>query len=242
MKQDEITNRSAVPFSTGWHTWMRRVFGPWKGSQEQPATRHARIPRELKPDTPLMDACRTLRVSLTPGQIATPIPSLLLTGTAVDRRCVLTAVGLALVMAEEGRTTLVVDADLRHPILHKLLDISLSPGFATALSDSNTPVVPIMVSQNCWALPAGVAQHNATALLRRPTVGDVVQTLGERFDVVIFSLPGGLVHPDMLLLAPHIGTAVLTVRSGIDSADDARSLKQSLERAGVQIAGFAFLE
>jgi tyrosine-protein kinase Etk/Wzc len=49
----------------------------------------------------------------------------------------LTAVNMAITMAQSGKRTILVDADLRRPNAHNMLDLSSHPGLAELLNGSN---------------------------------------------------------------------------------------------------------
>jgi Mrp family chromosome partitioning ATPase len=196
----------------------------------------------LGPGSPVLEACRALRVNLAPGEIGAAPPPLLLVGSGPNRRCALVAAGLALALAEEGRSALVVDADLRRPSLHHLFALPPGPGFAEALEDGAGDPAPAPVAERLSVLPAGRATRDAGELLALPTVARVTRGLAERFEALVYYMASPWTSADALLLAPHIGAAVLAIRSGVDTADDMKRLKDGLERSGVRLLGFALVD
>lgn len=72
---------------------------------------------------------------------------------------------------------------------------------------------------------------------------DIAGGLAARFDAVIYSVSGDPSYPDALLIgARAVRSAVLVIRLGHDTADLVRRAKDSLERAGVEILGYALLD
>jgi Mrp family chromosome partitioning ATPase len=149
---------------------------------------------------------------------------------------------LALALAEEGNRTLLVDADLRAPVLHELFAIEPAPGFADLLlSNDLSDPRPVQVTGHLYTLPAGTAGRSPAVLFRLPALGHVTQALAQQFDVVIYHMSGQWTRPDALVFAPQVGAAIFTIRAGRDSADQIKRMKEPLERAGVRILGFAMI-
>jgi protein-tyrosine kinase len=201
----------------------------------------APLPAELDADSAFMDACRALRANLGTGDLRSAPAPLLLAATRGHAAMALLTAGLGLTLAEEGRATLLVDADLRAPSLHEVFGLASSPGLAEALTVECEASTTLVARHGLALLAAGTATCNPAELLRRPTAGRLMQELAMRFDAVVYHTPGLLAYPDALLLAAHVRVAVLIVQSGVDTVDELRRIKEPLERAGVSIAGFALL-
>jgi Mrp family chromosome partitioning ATPase len=82
----------------------------------------------LERDVPLAQACDTLISSLSLVEGGHPLRSVLVTSAQPEEGKTTVAVCLALRMAATGKRTLVVDADLRRPMVHQLLRLDNSTG------------------------------------------------------------------------------------------------------------------
>ncbi|HEU5100220.1 MAG TPA: CpsD/CapB family tyrosine-protein kinase [Roseiflexaceae bacterium] len=214
---------------------------PGTAQRGRPMFPDAQIPPALDPASPLMEACRVLRANLAAGH-AGALSQLAVIAPAPEASCALIASGLALALAEEGNRTLLVDADLRAPVLHKLFAIEPAPGFADlVLANDLAELRPVQVTGHLYTLPAGSAGRSPAVLFRLPAIGRVTSALAQRFDVVIYHISGQWTMPDALVFAPNVGAAIFTVRAGRDSADQIRRMREPLERARVQILGFAMI-
>jgi Mrp family chromosome partitioning ATPase len=162
--------------------------------------------------------------------------------SAADHNCALAAAGLALVLAEEGCRTLLVDANLRAPQLHHVFTVDGALGFAhmLAISTAEYPLVT-PICDSFWVLPAGKTSRDTASLFRRPALGAIVQALAQRFDTVIYTIGAGANCSDALLLGQHVGSAVLMIRTGVDTTEDIMRIKEPIERAGVEILGFTMV-
>ena len=201
----------------------------------------AQIPPALDPASQLMEACRVLSANLATGQ-AGALGSLVVIAPAPEPECALIAAGLALALAEEGNRTLLVDADLRAPLLHRLFALDPAPGFADLLlANDLSDMRPVQVTGHLYALAAGAAGRSPAVLFRLPALGRVTHALAQRFDTVVYHMSGQWTMPDALVFAPRVGAAMFTIRAGIDSAGQIKRMKEPLERAGVRILGFAMM-
>jgi Mrp family chromosome partitioning ATPase len=191
----------------------------------------------------LLEAARLLRANLKPGDVNTAPPPLMVLGTTSDPGCARVAAGLAAVLAEEGKQTLLVDADIRNPSLHEIFGMLVSPGLAEALDADVSVVLPTPVDRAMSFLPAGRSVRSAGELLRLPRAADIAAGLAARFGAVVYAGSGDPSYPDAMFLAARVvRAAVLVIRLGRDSAEDVRRVKAPLEEAGVAILGFALLD
>lgn len=136
----------------------------------------------------------------------------------------LTALNTALALAPRARTAL-VECDLRAPSLHALIGLPPSAGLTDVLS-GRVPIERALVRYGDAALHVltsgdAAAPHEAIA---SPRLGELLATLGERFDVVILDGPPALTCADVATLARFVDGWVLVVRAG-------RTRLELLERA-----------
>jgi Mrp family chromosome partitioning ATPase len=100
----------------------------------------------------------------------------------------------------------------------------------------------VPVAERLAVLPAGAPAGDVARLYREPAIAALTRALAERFEAVVYLASTPWASADVLVLAPHVGAAVLAVRAGVDSADEMRRLKADLERAGVRLLGFTLVE
>ena len=189
-------------------------------------------------DPVLLDACRTLRASLARTEVDGRLPSLIVLGATPNAECGKVAAGLAMSIAEEGISTLLVDADFVAPSLHGPFGLPLENGFAEALTADVPVLVPTRVGAFLSVLPAGRLRDTEDSGKIASRIGQVARGLGERFANVVYYC-STTVGRTLALLGPEVGGAVLVVRLGVDTADQVRATREQLERAGITVLGFA---
>jgi non-specific protein-tyrosine kinase len=228
------------PATANWRGWLRGLARRAVGHPPAPAP--TGLPADLQAGAPFLAACRQLRVRLAPGLAEETFPPLLLIGGEASPAYGLAAAGLAIALAEVGRTTLLVDADLRQPGLHTLFGAARSSGFADLIRDPAAEPAVVPVTGALSLLPAGEARSNADTFLGLPTLGQAVRQITERFEVVVFHTAGHWDCADVLLLAPQIGRAAFLIRTGSEATPQMRRVRAALDQLGVAVLGFALLD
>jgi capsular exopolysaccharide synthesis family protein len=195
------------------------------------------------PASTLAEAYRTLRVSLS------------MLGPEAERRVILfvsaipeegktyTSLNTAVSLAQQGLKTLLVDADLRRPSLHKaLLDSKETPPGLTDLFSGNAALDQIVIPTNIPNLsliPAGSRAPNPAELLASADLKGLVEDLQKTYDrVVIDTAPVNAVS-DTLVLAAHAHKTILVIQAGKTPRKAILRAIHLLRKAGAKVAGFA---
>jgi len=195
------------------------------------------------PRSAYTEAFRRLRSSLllsSPGNA----PKVILVCSAWPKEGKSTvSANLAEVLAQAGKTALLVDADLRRPTLHFTFGI---PGNRNGLSrmltisDSDPldgVVVPLQDTTSLQFLPAGVIPPSPAELLLSNRMKGVILSWREKFDYVVIDTSPILAVSDAATLGREVDAVLLVVRSGMTTRDSLRSAKNAFIGAGARIAG-----
>ena len=143
----------------------------------------------------------------------------------------LTVVNLALTLSESyGRRVLVIDADLRCPSLHTVLDIPNERGLSEALLDGHHELPFTEVSGRLSALTAGRPGPTPLAGLSSRRMREVLEKCAARFDWVLIDTPPVGVLPDAQVLARLVGEVILVICAGSTPA-------AAIERAVAELGG-----
>jgi capsular exopolysaccharide synthesis family protein len=177
------------------------------------------LSRELiaafEPSAPQVDAMRSLRAELMLGGLPATASALAVVSPASRDGRTFIAANLAIVFAQLGKRTLLVDAHLEKPRLHELFGVANVRGLSAALSPGATrEPVPVSVAQfrNLSILVAGVPPSNADDLLASDSFGRACDSLRSQFDVMLVDTPPGLHGSGVDWIAHRCGKALLVVR------------------------------
>lgn len=154
------------------------------------------------------------------------------------------AANLAIAFSQLGRRTLLIDADMRSPRLHKVFGIDNSRGLSSILSGrlSARILTPVTDLPSLFVLPVGVAPPNPLELLESPAFGLLIRELLGKFDHVIVDSPSAMSGADAGVIAARCGAFVSVARQGRTRMDSMFELVQSLRDTTTMPLGFILNE
>jgi capsular exopolysaccharide synthesis family protein len=185
------------------------------------------------------EACRSLRTNVLASAGSTGGRSLLVTSASPGDGKSMVATNLALVLGRSGSRVLIIDADLRRPMLHQLLNHAQQPGLADVLTGACKPseaIVPTR-SSNVWLLPSGSSVPNPSEQLGSSRFRAFVAKLGESFDWVIIDSPPIMAVTDPAVIAQLTSGVLFVVNARHTSRQVAQNALDRLETAGASFAG-----
>jgi capsular exopolysaccharide synthesis family protein len=157
---------------------------------------------------------------------------------------------LAVAAAAAGQRTLLVECDLRRPVLAERLGIRSSPGLTDYLAGScrpqdalqllpslPTPQAPGAQSYAPVCIPAGTSAPQPAALLESDAFKRFLGEVSAVYDLVILDTAPLLPVADTLAIAPLVSTVLLCVRVNHATRGQAGAVKATLDRLGVPTVG-----
>jgi protein-tyrosine kinase len=198
--EDDI--RPSLPVTAD--PWKSYKFG--RGFQEKAVV-------GPQPNMTLVEQYRRLGAALHHHQLQGGARTVMIASAAPAEGKSLTATNLALTLSESyQRQVLLIDADLRRPSIHDLLQVPSSPGLSECLMRSQQGSFPIhRISANLSLLTAGRPSSDPMSGLVSATMNQILSEAAQRFDWVIVDTPPVALLPDANLLAAMIDTALLVV-------------------------------
>jgi non-specific protein-tyrosine kinase len=190
------------------------------------------------PRSPMAEAYRTLRTNLMFSSLDAPLTTLLVTSAAPEEGKSLTLANLAVTMAQGGRTTILVDCDLRRPRQHEIFGLPAEPGLSNAILDKiEAPALAATAVEGLSLLPAGALPPSPADLLGSRRMEALIANLKSRADFVFFDAPPVIAVTDAALLASKLDAALLVVSAGRTQREHAQRAKDLLEKIHVRIVG-----
>lgn len=155
----------------------------------------------------------------------------------VGRRVI--AANLAIAFAQSGVRTLLVDADLRRPTLHKLFDAPNQTGLSGFLAgrQPRPTIIPIDEIENLAVHPAGPVPPNPGELLSR--LGKVLAELRDSWgaELVLFNTPPLDTTDDAHLVAAAAGGVLIITRRNFTRLKPLAAAHKRFAADGARIVG-----
>jgi capsular exopolysaccharide synthesis family protein len=148
---------------------------------------------------------------------------------------------LALVLAHSGRRVLLIDADLRHPSLHRKFSQENRRGLANVLLGNRTLKNAILKTpvDHLYLLPAGIAKTDSAQLLVYHDLSPVLKEAGRCFDRVIVDCSAAAGGQDAKLVACACDATVLLIRAEKTELRAAENLLEDFRSADARVMGVA---
>jgi capsular exopolysaccharide synthesis family protein len=149
------------------------------------------------------------------------------------------AVQLAASLARAGRRTLLIDANLRRPALHRAFRLEAVPGLAEVLRGeaAMTAAVRPAPPERLWMLPAGNGDLCSLQALSREAVSTLLDHLKRDYEYVIVDTAPVLACADGLLLAQRSDAVLVSVLGGVSTLPSVHAAWQRLSALGVHLLG-----
>jgi len=213
-----------------------------------PRMRRGAVKNYLRGDTPLpgavREAYRTLRASLANAGPDDGFPHTILVTSAIPGEAkTMTSVNIATTLANAGLRVILIDGDLRRPMVATVFGIASSrSGFAQVLEGRARPedvLVPAPGSRDQLRLLLASPEHaHLVDLLQPRRIEGVLAELRLLADVVVIDSAPLTEVADALNLADQVDAVVVAVRLGRSRRDKLNELRRMLARRGVSPVGF----
>ena len=180
----------------------------------------------------LTEQFRRLAATLHHAHLTNGLRDVMLTSASPNDGKTLTAVNLAIVLAESYRyRVLLIDAALRRRSIPNVDDMHNGCGLSDALTaqtEQKLALVPI--TSRLTLLPAGRPIANSLEALTSPRMRQILDEAATRFDWVVLDAPPVGAATDARLLAQMVGGTLLVVRAGETQAPDVQKAVDALGR------------
>jgi protein-tyrosine kinase len=144
---------------------------------------------------------------------------------------------LAVLFAQLGMRTLLVDADLRAPRQHRIFDIPDRGGLSSVLSGRAAGEVPLPAFGPLSVMPAGALPPNPQELLLRPVLATYLELASAQYEVVLIDTSPARDSADAHSVAYRAGSALVLARTNHSRLEDVTTLARDLAEAGALVPG-----
>ncbi len=172
------------------------------------------------------ESVRGLRSQLLISRSAKPPQVLLVSSPSPGEGKSTVALNLAASLSKFDKRVLLVEADMRRPVLRRRLGLEESGGLSVLLSDREaaSSIVPVPNNPNLYILPGGPVPPYPAELLGSERMKTLMEGWRAEFDFIVMDSPPVLPVSDSQLLAELADAIILLARVGFTT-------RPALERA-----------
>ena len=188
--------------------------------------------------SPIAEAYRAVRTNLQFAGAGNASRFISFTSATPEEGKSTTISNMALIMAQDGKKTLLIDADMRRPMQHRifgLLNKGLSNCIAMGLPFEDA--VQRDVIPHLDVLASGPVPPNPSELLGSEKMKNIMKQVEHLYDYIFIDMPPILAVTDASVIASKVDGVVLVVKSGAVSPEEVQMAKTRLEQGGANILG-----
>jgi capsular exopolysaccharide synthesis family protein len=210
----------------------------------------------IDPKSPLSESLRSLRTNIQFASMDRKVKSILFTSAGLGEGKSTCVTNLAITLAQEGQRVLLVDADLRRPIVHQRLGLDRIPGLADALVGSTSwrshvrSATDLMLGpmgadrvmstpglDNLHILTSGSPVANPNEFLNMTKIKALVNEMNEEYDLVLFDTPPILPVTDAVAFSSRVDGTIVVYQVGRIGRNALKRAKFLLDHAQANVMG-----
>lgn len=191
-------------------------------------------------DTPFSynEAFKSLRTNLKFLAMGKSCKKIILTSAIPAEGKSSVCINLATSLVEGGSRVLLVDADLRKPVLHRYLKLHRAQkGLTALLSGASLEETIITLDSGLQVLLSDAIPPNPAELLGSQQMKDLIDTLTQHYDYILFDTPPVSVVTDAAVLSQFVDGVILVVRQNHATFEEAELAKKNLDTVHARILG-----
>ncbi|MBS4761718.1 CpsD/CapB family tyrosine-protein kinase [Carnobacteriaceae bacterium zg-ZUI252] len=195
----------------------------------------------IQPKSVYAEQYRNIRTNLSFLNLEGQLKTLTVTSSIPGEGKSTVSINLAYVLAATGKRVVIVDADMRKPIVHKSFNIQNTKGLSTLFAHPDVNVVDAVHYEpklNLYVLPSGPIPPNPSEMLSSSRMNVIIDDLKRHFDIVIFDVPPVGIISDAIIVSTKTDGTVLVVRQDYVTKKEVLHSKQTLENVGAKLLGY----
>ena len=212
-------------------------------SRQKKKSQHTVLPKLISQTVPFeyLEAFKSLRTNLQFTAINSENKKIIVTSSIPGEGKSTVCVNLAISMANLGKKVLLIDCDLRKPVVHKYLQLGnyQQSGLTNILTSMKKPEECILYLSdiNLYVVTSGPVPPNPSEILSSKKMTDFIHSIESRFDYIFIDTPPVMVVTDAAVLSKLCDSVILVVRHKFSDYQTVQGAKAALEAVHANISG-----
>jgi tyrosine-protein kinase Etk/Wzc len=203
------------------------------------ATIATRLITHFDPKSPISEAYRTLRTNIQFKNTHKDKIVLLVTSSAPKEGKSTTVANLAITMAQLGSKTVLVDTDLRRPVIHSIFNAKKEMGVSNYLIGKAglDDIIKDTFVENLAIVTSGPLPPNPSELLGSQQMYQFVEDLKNEYEVILFDSPPVIAVTDAAIISRSVAGVMLVIKAHQTHREAIKRAKSLLDNADSTIYG-----
>ncbi len=206
----------------------------FKRKNKQPMNKARHLITQLNPKSPISEQYRSIRTNIQFSAVDESIQSIVITSPGPSAGKSITAANLAVVYAQQGMKTLLIDADLRKPTVHYTFRLDNLRGLSSVLigEASFEDAVETGTIGDLHILSCGPIPPNPAELLSSKRMEELIAYAEDHYDFVIVDTPPILAVTDAKIVSQIVDGTIFVVRNGVSEKEEMKKAKEIMLSGG----------
>lgn len=198
----------------------------------------------LNEDSPFMlqEAYKTMRTNLMFTLRGDSCKRFCITSSVPGEGKSITILNLAISIAQTGKKVLLIDADLRRPMLDRLLEKEAVPGMSNVLAGQANmeDAVREDIYPNLDVMFSGDVPPNPSEILGSEQMLELIENMSREYDYILVDTPPVNMVSDCCIIASLLDGVVLLARHGSARKDGVRQAIKQLQITNTKVLGCVY--
>ncbi|MFC4652171.1 polysaccharide biosynthesis tyrosine autokinase [Lactococcus nasutitermitis] len=194
----------------------------------------------INPLSPISEQYRTLRTNIEFIMADKGLKTLSITSANAGAGKSTTTGNLAITFAQQGKKVLLIDGDLRKPVVHQVFKVRNFTGLTNVLArqvDLNSAIQRTRMNENLFVLASGPIPPNPSELLGSLTMRELLKDVTQKFDIVLIDTPPLMSVTDAQLLSQITDGVLVVAHANQTKKEELARAKRLLEQVKANILG-----
>ncbi|MCK9328571.1 MAG: polysaccharide biosynthesis tyrosine autokinase [Candidatus Cloacimonetes bacterium] len=199
----------------------------------------SRLISHYAPKSPVAESYRTLRTNVMAKKQPGPL-ALIISSSGPSEGKSTSLANLAITLAQMKSKVIIVDFDLRRPMIHNIFELQRNNGSSDFLSEESFNINTIIKSSgidNLDIITSGAIPPNPSELIASDRANIMITELKQKYDYVLFDMPPIIAVTDAMIMAKKVDMLLLVIRVNNTEKSVIQRTKSMLENININVTG-----
>ncbi|MCL2064913.1 MAG: polysaccharide biosynthesis tyrosine autokinase [Candidatus Cloacimonetes bacterium] len=198
-----------------------------------------RLITHYTPKSPVAEAYRTLRTNIIAKKDKGPL-SMTITSSGPSEGKSTSLANLAITLAQMSSKVIIVDFDLRRPMLHNIFEQERNIGASDFLSETDIQIENIIKKSgitNLDLITSGAIPPNPSELIASYRCDELISSLKNKYDFILIDIPPVIAVTDAMIIAKKVDMLVMVIMVNSTDRSVIQRTQTMLENININVAG-----